>query len=246
MERFRPGMSTEARVTLPSPGGPASFLAALVVWLFRLIRKLGWVYALGLGLAFALLALFADLAEDVLEGEFAALDHAILHALHARSSPALDWLALSLSTLGDVPATALITAAAMAALLALRRPLDAATLLIAIAGGGCLTLVLKQIFRQPRPALFESLAPETSYSFPSGHALMSVCLYGFLSMLILRLSPRAWPAALAVLLIPMGIMWSRLYLGVHWLTDVLAGSLAACFWLTVCLMLRRAAQRRLP
>jgi len=49
---------------------------------------------------------------------------------------------------------------------------------------------------------------------------------------------------LALLLIPLGIMWSRLYLGVHWFTDVIAGALVAGFWLTVCMMLRRAALRR--
>lgn len=220
-------------------------LGALIVRIIRLLRRLGFVYALGWGTAFALLYLFADLSEDVLEGEFTSLNHKILNTLHAHATPWLDQWALSLSALGGIMGTLLIGGAAVALLAVRKRLIDAATLLIVLAGGSALTIALKQIFRQPRPAVFESLAPETTFAFPSGHSLMSVCLYGFLSLLVLLERPRlTWPLALALLLLPAGIMWSRLYLGVHWFTDVAAGGLVACFWLTVCMMLRRAARRR--
>lgn len=227
------------------PTSLTGLLMALIAGLLRLIRRLGYIYALGWGTAFALLYLFADLSDDVLEGEFTTLNHAILELLHAQATPWLDQLALSLSALGGIMGTLLIGTAAMALLAVRKRLLDAATLLIVLAGGSALTITLKQIFRQPRPAVFESLAPETTFSFPSGHSLMSVCLYGFLALLVLLEKPRlTWPLALALLLLPAGIMGSRLYLGVHWFTDVLAGGLVACFWLTVCMMLRRAARRR--
>ena len=235
-------MSPKKPAPATSLGG---ILISLLAGIFRLIRRLGTLYALGWGTAFALLYLFADLSEDVLEGEFTPLNHAILTRLHAHSTPWLDQLALSLSALGGIMGTLLVGTAAMALLAARKRLLDAATLLIVLAGGSALTITLKQIFRQPRPAVFESLAPETTFSFPSGHSLMSVCLYGFLALLVLLEKPRlTWPLALALLMLPAGIMWSRLYLGVHWFTDVLAGGLVACFWLTVCMMLRRAARRR--
>jgi len=227
------------------PPGPSGLLYALFQGVVRLLQRLGWVYALGWGTAIALLALFADLAEDVLEGEFTALNHAILTQIHSHATPGLDQLALALSALGGILGTLLVGAAAVAVLSALRRPLDAATLIIVLAGGGMLTFVLKHLFQLPRPDLFESLAPETSYAFPSGHSLMSVCLYGYLSFLLLLEHPRrTWPLALALLLLPLAIMASRLYLGVHWFTDVVAGALAASFWLTICLMLRRVALRR--
>lgn len=229
----------------PRPPDPSGLLRGLFQGVVRLLQRLGWVYALGWGAAIAFLALFADLAEDVLEGEFTALNHAILAQIHSHASPGLDQLALALSALGGILGTLLVGAAAVALLTALRRPLDAATLIIVLAGGGMLTFVLKHLFQQPRPDLFESLAPETSYSFPSGHSLMSVCLYGYLSLLVLFEHPRkTWPLALALLLLPLGIMASRLYLGVHWFTDVIAGGLVASFWLTICLMLRRVALRR--
>lgn len=227
------------------PPGPNGIVRALLLGIVRLVQRLGWVYALGWGTALALLALFADLAEDVLEGEFTALNHAILNGIHSHASPWLDALALALSALGGIMGTVLVGGAAVALLTALRRPIDAATLIIVLAGGGTLTFVLKHLFQQPRPDLFESLAPETTYAFPSGHSLMSVCLYGYLSLLVLLEHPRkTWPAALALLLLPLGIMASRLYLGVHWFTDVVAGGLVASLWLTICLMLRRVALRR--
>ena len=235
---------------MPLPPSPRSItlrglLTALVSGLFHLIRRMGVVYAIGWATALGLLALFADLAEDVLEGEFTQLNERILTRLHAHASPTLDWLALSLSALGGITGTALVGGAAILLLALFKRTIDAATLTIVLAGGSVLTVVLKQIFRQPRPALFESLAPETSFSFPSGHSLMAVCLYGCLSLLLFLTKPRTtWPLALALLVFPLGIMWSRLYLGVHWFTDVVAGGLVACVWLTVCMMLRRAAIRR--
>lgn len=229
-----------------SSSGPWALAWALIEGLIRLLGRLGWVYAMGWLFALGLLTLFAKLADDVLEGEFTKLNHAVLNFLHAHANPWLDQMALSLSALGGITGTFVIAGLLVFFLLMRRRALDAATLVIVLAGGGVLTWVLKQIFRLPRPSLFESLAPETSFSFPSGHSLVSVCLYGFLSILLLSTDPRrTWPAALALLLLPVGIMWSRLYLGVHWLSDVLAGALVAGFWLTVCLMLRRVALRRL-
>ena len=218
---------------------------ALLSSVLRLIRRMGAVYALGWTMAFGLLYLFADLADDVLEGDFTALNQRILTTFHSHATPALDWLALALSALGGITGTLLVGGTAILLLTLFKRTIDAATLTIVLAGGSVLTVALKQIFRQPRPSLFESLAPESTFSFPSGHSLISVCLYGFLCLLLFLAHPRTtWPFALVLMLVPVGIMWSRLYLGVHWFTDVVAGGLVACFWLTVCMMLRRAAIRR--
>lgn len=208
---------------------------------------MGWIVILGWGGALVMLFLFAALTEEVLEGEFVVFNHAILHVLHALSAPWLDRLALGLSALGGIVGTLVVSSLVLVLLLVMRRTIDALAFLILLAGGSALTVVLKHVFRQPRPALFESLAPETSFSFPSGHSLISVCLYGYLGMLLaLGRPPWGGLAALGLWLVPMAIMWSRLYLGVHWLTDVVAGALVANFWLLVCLLLRRSALRRRP
>lgn len=207
---------------------------------------MGWIVILGWGGALAMLVLFAALTEEVLEGEFAVFNHAILHVLHALSTPWLDRLALGLSALGGIAGTFTVASLVLLLLLLMRRSIDALALLVLLAGGSALTVLLKQIFRQPRPSLFESLAPETSFSFPSGHSLISVCLYGYLGMLVvLGRPPWGGLVAMGLWLVPLGIMWSRLYLGVHWLTDVIAGGLVANFWLLVCLLLRRSLRRRL-
>ena len=110
--------------------------------------------------------------------------------------------------------------------------LYAVLLLISSAGAALLATFLKYLFQRPRPELFESDYTASFYSFPSGHATIAVAFYGTLALLIaLRLQDwRRWAvlvvgAALALLL---GL--SRLYLGVHYPTDILAGYLAATLW----------------
>ena len=215
--------------------------------LWALLRRLGRFYAAALATAIAALFGFAALTEDLLDGELRALNRAVTSAMHAEAHPVLDQVALVLSQAGGIAGTAIATAILFALLLARRRYLDASSLLLVVGGGAALVVVLKRIFRQPRPDLFESLAPETTFSYPSGHSLISVALYGFLAALIVLDGPRSpgrWLAAALVTLFPLGVMWSRVYLGVHWISDITAGALVATFWVMVCLMLRRRISGR--
>jgi membrane-associated phospholipid phosphatase len=211
----------------------------------RRLSRLGSFYAAGLLAAVVALLALAKLTDEVLEGETRSVNITVLEYLHAHANPTLDVLALGLSHLGGVAGTAAMGSAAMAIFLWRRRPLDAAALAIVLLGAAVLVVLLKHAFRQPRPDLFQSLAPALGYSFPSGHALLSSCLYGYLAALLVLDGPRRrwWPAAALALLV-VGISWSRLYLGVHWLSDVLAGGLVGAFWVTCCLLARQLALGR--
>lgn len=211
------------------------------------LRRLGWFYGLGIILAMAALLGFAKLADEVLEGDVQPINLAVLRILHASSNPFLDRLALALTTLGGVAGTAVLSCLVGVFFLWRRRFFDAVTLALVVLGGAALVFVLKHTFRQPRPDLFESLAPAHGFAFPSGHALLSVCLYGYLAVVVVLDGPRQrwrWIGAAALALLALSIGWSRLYLGVHWLSDVAAGGLVAVFWVACCLMGRYFAERR--
>ncbi len=110
--------------------------------------------------------------------------------------------------------------------------LSATLLLVSTAGGSLLTVVLKAVFGRARPELFDSGYAASFYSFPSGHAAVAVGFYGALTLILAyRLSGLArWAVAASGVLLVLLIGFSRLYLGVHYPTDVLAGFLAAPLW----------------
>jgi undecaprenyl-diphosphatase len=111
-----------------------------------------------------------------------------------------------------------------------------------------LNLALKETFRRSRPSLFEEIATLHSYSFPSGHAMASAAAYGAVAVLVARDCPSRAPvafAAAAVLALLIGA--SRIYLGVHWMTDVLAGWAAGLFVLLIgAYLLARSDARASP
>jgi undecaprenyl-diphosphatase len=209
------------------------------------LASLAGLYALELAIAALALVAFAWLARDVFEGELQSLNVAVLRGLHAHSTRGLDALAVGLSRLGGPLGTTVVVSLVVLVFCIRRRFLDAAVFLLTLLGGVLLSVVLKQVFREPRPDLFVSIAPETGYGFPSAHALVSVCLYGHLAALLVLDGPRKawrWACAAALVLVALGICSSRIYLGVHWLSDVVAGGLVAVFWIASCLWVRRLAR----
>ncbi|MEO0557583.1 MAG: phosphatase PAP2 family protein [Bacteroidota bacterium] len=104
--------------------------------------------------------------------------------------------------------------------------------------GGILVVTLKQIFQRARP--IEQLLPAGGFSFPSGHAFAATVFYGMMVVLVWRLTDRRWARALAALLGPLVILavgLSRVYLNVHYLSDVLAGWSIGLAWLVASLLL---------
>lgn len=214
-----------------------------------LLEKLGWFYCATLGTSAVALWAFVEVAEEAIEHETLSLNRAILLAIHQHASPAGDALALALAAIGSLWGIMFVGALFGLWLCRRGRILDAATLLAALTGGAVLTFVLKAAYQQARPEIFPRLVQETTFSFPSGHASMSLCLYGFIGCWLIAQEPRAlwrWGAASLCLGLAGLIGLSRLYLGVHWPTDVLAGVMIAVFWLTMCLAGRRWLSRRNP
>jgi undecaprenyl-diphosphatase len=124
----------------------------------------------------------------------------------------------------------------------LRRAREAALLAITMAGSSGLSVILKSTFHRPRPAAFFGAVPN-SYSFPSGHALNSLCFYGTIAAILfmyVRRPRMRWAIGLAAALTIGMIGFSRIYLGVHYPSDVIAGYCAGIVWVRLVVLLSRS------
>ncbi|MER9233733.1 phosphatase PAP2 family protein [Mesorhizobium sp. M0622] len=151
-----------------------------------------------------------------------------------------------ITSLGSASVLVLITAAMIVYLLLIRRPGAALLMFVAVAGGQVLSSVLKFDIDRPRPDLVSHLADVASLSFPSGHAMLSAVTYLTLGSMAARFLPgrttKIYVLGLAVLTaVLVGI--SRIYLGVHWPSDVLAGWCAGFAWAMLCWLAARFLQR---
>jgi undecaprenyl-diphosphatase len=191
-------------------------------------------------LAAAVLALFllAWLGNEVLQGDTEHFDQVIRDWVHRFASTGMTRAMNAVSLLGyDVLIVELVVAFAVFAWLSWRRA--AVWLAIAMTGSLALDLTLKYAYHRTRPSAFFGTAPH-SYSFPSGHALCSFCFYGVLAGLFsARTKSLSWRLLIwmvaAALVIAIGL--SRIYLGVHYPSDVLAGYLAATVWVGTVIVL---------
>jgi membrane-associated phospholipid phosphatase len=173
------------------------------------------------------------------------VDEGLAATLHAHLSPAATASFELVTQLGSTVVLVCVAAGAAGILARLGRRPDAAFLVAALAGATALTWSLKALFQRERPSFEDPVATASSFSYPSGHALVSVAVYGGLAYLLsdsLR-SPRARAACLgAAALGVVAIGFSRLYLGVHYLSDVVAGYTVGVAWL---LLLATARQQGL-
>lgn len=190
--------------------------------------------ALGLVLSLGVILLFSKIAEDVVEGESRSFDTAVLLWIDAHSP---DWLygpMLAVTTLGYYWFVLPLLVVATFIFYRKRRWISAVLLPVATIGGMVLTMALKYVFERARPDLFESGYTASFYSFPSGHATIAGGFYGTLTLLVAwRLKGlKRWAVVASGTLLVLLIGFSRLYLGVHYPTDVLAGFLAAPLWIS--------------
>ena len=190
-----------------------------------------WLVA---GLAFSTFVVwgFAEIAEEVVEGESRAFDRAVLLWIETNVPAWLDGPMRAVTALGYYSVLPLLVAVSLVFYLTGWRP-SAVMLVISTAGSVFLTTVLKGVFRRARPELVDSGYTAGFYSFPSGHATVAVGFYGALALILayhLR-SPARWAVVLVGTALVLLIGFSRLYLGVRYPTDVLAGFLAAPLWL---------------
>jgi membrane-associated phospholipid phosphatase len=204
--------------------------------------------ALILGTLAASTLLFSKLAEDVAAGEpIVSFDRTVAAGLHTHSTDLATALMSAVTQLGGTQALLAVTLAAALALIAKGRLAHAALMGAALAGGEVLNLALKAAFERPRPSFQEPLATAAGYSFPSGHAMVSLTVYGALAFVIATSvkSRRARGAILAsALALVLAIGFSRIYLGVHYVSDVLAAYAAGAAWLSVCSLTLLSLERR--
>ncbi len=188
---------------------------------------LGSLLVAGMALLF-----FGWLAEEVLDADTKQFDAFVRTAIHGLASPALTSLMRVVSFLGSVGALATLSLLAIVLFSYFHRYREAVLLAITMAGATVLDLVLKHAFHRTRPVPFFGASPD-SYSFPSGHALSSLCFYGALASILSartsRRDMRLFIWMVAVLLIG-SVGFSRIYLGVHYPSDVIAGYCAALVW----------------
>jgi undecaprenyl-diphosphatase len=202
------------------------------------------------GLAVLLLAgwVFGDIAEDVVTGDRITLvDAALAQWLHERATP---WLTKLMIVVAHWHSVAGTTAMALLAgwWLYARGARDwLLALVAAVPGGMLLNVGLKMMFHRARPSFDHPLLTLATYSFPSGHTVAATLLYGFVACYLVR-HLRGWAARAVVVvcacLLVALVALSRMYLGVHYLSDVLAAVAEGCAWLAVCITGVSALRRR--
>lgn len=207
-----------------------------------------------LAIAAAMLAIFGKLAGGVMDGDMRGFDEAVLRALRNPSDPAdpigpawLEHVMRDITSLGSFTVVALVTFGAIGYLVIDGKRAAAVFVLVAVAGGTLLSEALKHVFARPRPELVAHLVEVQTASFPSGHAMLSALTFLTLGALLARVHGRgrlkAYLLSVAILLtLLIGV--SRVYLGVHWPTDVLAGWCAGAAWAMGCWLLANWLQRR--
>jgi membrane-associated phospholipid phosphatase len=211
----------------------------------KLVPLLSVVWIAGLSIAGLALWGFAQLADEVMEQETQSFDQGILLALQRLHTPLLDQLVLGITFLGDPLVLGILSLCFGAILLLRQRWTECITLAIATGGAIGLNLWLKTLFARDRPQLWEHVVDVKYYSFPSGHAMVSFVIYGLLGYWLAARFPRYRSLIiLGTTLLIGAIGLTRLYLGVHWPTDVIAGYAAGLVWLTTCILTLEIAWKR--
>ena len=182
------------------------------------------------------LYLFGMLAEDVIEQQSIAFDNALLTFVHGYATPQLDRAMLFFSLIGSarvlIPANLMV----FGLLMYLRKWAAGLFWIFAVGGAALIDVLAKHSFARTRPSLWISLAPEATYSFPSGHAMESMAVATGVIVLLWKTSFR-WPALVLGTLFVLLVSASRVYLGVHYPTDIAAAWVASAAWVIGLLML---------
>ena len=191
---------------------------------------------LGIIASVASLIFFAWLTDEVLDGETRQFDEVTRAAVQRIASPTMTSVMRGISFVGSTQFLTVATIAMFWWLMSRKWKREAWLLGITMIGAAILNITLKLTFRRPRPVPFFDLTAPESFSFPSGHSLASFCFFGALTIVLTarvqewRLNLVTWTLS-AVIVLWIGL--SRIYLGVHYTTDVLAGFAAALIWIAM-------------
>ncbi|OWW20130.1 phosphatase PAP2 family protein [Noviherbaspirillum denitrificans] len=224
----------------PLPASKLAGLPALRNWLEP--RILGAIIV-----ATGSLWAFIEIAEAVIENETRGIDTAILLALRSPGHPAeplgpawLQEMIRDITALGSPVVLSFVVVVTVIVLILSAKRRSALFVAVATGGGAVLSSTLKHFFNRPRPELVPHSMAIFSPSFPSGHALLAAVVYFTLAALLARLLP-TWRLKLIVLIVAAiltaAVGVSRVYLGVHWPSDVLGGWAAGAAWALGCWLL---------
>jgi undecaprenyl-diphosphatase len=189
--------------------------------------------SLWLGGAALALGMFVRITRELIEGDVGAMDTAILLAVSKKRAPWLTIAAVDVTALGSVTLVVLFLAFTLLVLLVLRDRMGALQLLAASAGAGILTLATKNIIERIRPEEAQQLIVVSGFSYPSGHSVSVSALYLTIAIIAARYVQRSGARAaifLAVSAVLVMVGASRVYLGVHYATDVVSGISLGAAW----------------
>jgi len=221
----------EPAVASASASGWRSWAAELARREQERLAGFGAIVVLGFLAGAAAVYAFAKIAREMLEQETTQIDSAAAAFVQQWRSPAMDVAARTISLFGSEVVVAL--GVVLLLVLGWQRRWGAATLLVLVtAGAQLLNDVLKSVYQRARPVPMVGLIAAQSWSFPSGHAMVSAAFYVFVAYLAWRLVSGWWRWLLATGLIVLVLLigLSRIYLQAHYLSDVIAGYIAGFIW----------------
>jgi undecaprenyl-diphosphatase len=199
----------------------------------------GWQLVLGLAVFAVMTLILGEIAEDIKNGEpLTLIDAQINKWLYAHRSPQLTTFFLVITSLGStIPVICIAVVAGLYSLWK-RQPYWLATIWITVFGGMLLNKLLKLVFYRPRPHFDDPILSLTGYSFPSGHTMAATVLYGVLAVLLITQVKRKRSKVVITLsasLLIAAVGFSRMYLGAHYLSDVLGAIAEGLAWMSLCL-----------
>ncbi len=184
------------------------------------------------------LIIFFKVAGEILENEPMRLDVTILEWIHNHATPFYDNFFLVVTTLGNVEIVIPVVLLTTGYLVYKKYHQAAMILFFSILGGAAANFILKMLFHRDRPSIWHTLIVENSFSFPSGHAMLTSAL-AFSFVLIAWKTRFRWPVVVIGVTYVVLIGLSRLYLGVHYPTDIIAGWSVSIVWTLIVFLIVR-------
>jgi membrane-associated phospholipid phosphatase len=228
---------------------PACVFNSILRFIARHLRgffaPLAAFVTVGIIVAAVAVGLFSLIAEGVEEGVTQRFDEAVLRWFETHRTPFLDEIMLEITTLGGGVVLIMMVLIAAVFLWQTHHKWSVYLLLLGTLGAKLANSLLKQFFNRERPSVVEGIDAVRSLSFPSGHAMSAMAVYGCVAYLVGRLEPKpalkhlTWGVAAVVILL-IGI--SRMYLGVHYPSDVMAGYLGGLGWIAFIIGTLKAVQ----
>ncbi|TDL80841.1 phosphatase PAP2 family protein [Peribacillus frigoritolerans] len=182
--------------------------------------------------------IFIEFADEVIEMELKSFDNPIIQYIHGLRTPLLGQIMAGITSLGSATGIMMGMSIALIVLFINRQWWEGLFLIVAVSGSSLLNYYLKWMFKRDRPT-FNPLITEDGYSFPSGHSMVSFSFLGILAYLITLMVKKKRLKVLIMasfFFIVFLIGFSRIYLGVHYPSDVIAGFAAGGAWLVICIV----------